>query len=54
MKIIKNGKAIQLNKNDEKSLKLVLDYYLWNVSDNWDDELNETSVIVQINDLLGG
>ena len=52
MKIIKNDKAIQLNEEDEKSLELILNYYLWNISDNWDDKLNESSVIMQINNLL--
>lgn len=53
MVIIKNSKKVFLNQIDEKSLKMILDYYLWNVSDNWDDELAETSVILRINELLG-
>lgn len=53
MVIIKNDKKVFLNQTDEKSLKMILDYYLWNVSDNWDDELTETSVILRINELLG-
>lgn len=52
MEIINNGKKIYLDNTDKKSLKLILDYYLWNVSDNWDDELTETSVILKINELL--
>lgn len=53
MEIIKDDKKIFLNPTDEKSLKMILDYYLWNISDNWDDELTETSVILRINELLG-
>ena len=44
--------TIYLNKNDQKSLKLILDYYLWSVIDNWDEQLTESSVISRINNLL--
>lgn len=52
MKIVKNNKILELSKEDEKSLKIILDYYLWFVSDDWGDELNETSVITRIEDLI--
>lgn len=52
MKITNDGMTIYLNKNDQKSLKLILDYYLWNVIDNWDEQLTESSVISRINNLL--
>lgn len=52
MEIIKNGKKIYLDNTDEKSLKLILDYYLWNVIDNWDEQLTENSVISDIFNLL--
>lgn len=52
MKIVKDNKILELSKEDEKSLKIILDYYLWFVSDDWGDELNETSVITRIEDLI--
>lgn len=52
MEIINNGKKIYLDNTDEKSLKLILDYYLWNVIDNWDEQLTENSVISDILNLL--
>ena len=53
MKIIKGHQQITLNAVDEKSLKLILDFYTQEISDNWDDSLNESSVIMRIEDLIG-
>lgn len=53
MEIIKNNKKIILNSNDEKSLKMILNYYSWNVIDNWDEQLSESLVISKILNLLG-
>ena len=52
MEIIKDNRKIFLDSSDEKSLKIILNYYLWNVVDNWDDQLSENSVISRINNLL--
>lgn len=52
MKIINNNRSIFLDSTDERSLKLILDYYLVEVSGDWGDQLNETSVITRIKDLI--
>lgn len=52
MEIIKDNRKIFLDSSDEKSLKIILNYYLWNVVDNWDEQLSENSVISRINNLL--
>lgn len=41
-----------LDNDDEKSLKIILDYYLVEVSGDWGDELNETSLITRIENLI--
>lgn len=52
MEIISNGKKMYLDNDDEKSLKIILDYYLVEVSGDWGDELNETSLITRIENLI--
>lgn len=52
MEIIKDNRKIFLDSSDEESLKMILNYYLWNVVDNWDEQLTESSVISRINSLL--
>lgn len=53
MVITKGCKQITLNDVDEQSLKLILNFYEQEISDNWDDSLNESSVIMRIKDLIG-
>lgn len=52
MQLIRNNKTIFFTDADIQSLKSILDYYTWNVLDNWEGNLNDLSVVDRLNDFL--